>query len=39
MNSQLRFRGLKNQKGCGCGDTHIGDASSKRKIDAKTNCC
>jgi hypothetical protein len=39
MNSQHRFFGLKNQKGCGGGETYIGDASSKREIATKTNCC
>jgi hypothetical protein len=39
MNSQLRFSKLKNLKGCGGGDTYIGDASSKREIAPKKNCC
>jgi hypothetical protein len=30
---------LKNLKGCGGGDTYIGDVSSKKEIAAKTNCC
>jgi hypothetical protein len=38
-NSQLRFSKLKNLKGCGGGDTCIGNASSKKQIVAKTNCC
>lgn len=38
-NSQLRFYKLKNQKGCGGGDTYIGDASSKIEIVTKTNSC
>jgi hypothetical protein len=29
---------LKNLKGCGGGDTYIGDVSNKREIVAKTNC-
>jgi hypothetical protein len=38
-NSQLRYFKLKNLKGCGGGDTYIGDVSSKREIATKTNCC
>ncbi len=38
-NSQLRYSKLKNLKGCGGGDTYIGDVSSKKEIAAKTNCC
>jgi hypothetical protein len=38
-NSQLRFSKLKNLKGCGGGDTYIGDVNSKREIVAKTNSC